>query len=73
MITLVRIELLKMRTTPASWLTGAVIAALTVVSGVVTILLAGKSGAAPLGSARKSATPWPSGPRPASACSSWAS
>lgn len=51
MITLVRIELLKMRTTPASWLTGAVIAALTVVSGVVTILLAGKSGAAPLGSA----------------------
>lgn len=51
MITLVRIELLKMRTTPAAWVTGGVIAALAALSSVATILLAGRNGAAPLGSA----------------------
>jgi ABC-2 type transport system permease protein len=49
MITAVRIELLKIRTTPAAWVTAGVIAALTVLSGVVTILLAGKNGTAPIG------------------------
>jgi len=51
MITLVRLELLKMRTTPAMWVTGGVIAGLTLMSCVVTILLAGRNGTAPLGSA----------------------
>jgi ABC-2 type transport system permease protein len=51
MIAAVRIELLKLRTTPAAWVTIGVIAALTVLSCVVTILLAGMHGAAPLGSA----------------------
>jgi ABC-type transport system involved in multi-copper enzyme maturation permease subunit len=50
MISAVRIELLKMRTTPAAWVTAGVIAGLTLLSGVVTILLAGEHGAAPLGS-----------------------
>ncbi len=51
MITAIRIEWLKIRTTPAVWVTAGVIAGLTLLSGVVTILLAGKNGAAPLGSA----------------------
>ena len=51
MIRLVRLELLKMRTTPAMWVTGGVIAGLTLMSCVVTILLAGKNGTAPLGTA----------------------
>jgi ABC-type transport system involved in multi-copper enzyme maturation permease subunit len=47
---LVRIELLKLRTTPALYICGAVVAGLTAVSVVANILLAGKNGAAPLGS-----------------------
>jgi ABC-2 type transport system permease protein len=50
MIRFVRIEILKMRTTPALWVTFAVIAGLCGVSGVTTILLAGHD-TAPLGSA----------------------
>lgn len=50
MIRFVRIEVLKMRTTPALWVTVAVIAGLCGLSGVTTILLAGHD-TAPLGSA----------------------
>lgn len=51
MTTLIRIEIMKMRTTPALWVGFAVVTALTVMSGITTILLAGKNGTAPLGSA----------------------
>ncbi|HEY4609445.1 MAG TPA: hypothetical protein VIH06_09580, partial [Ilumatobacteraceae bacterium] len=47
---LVKIELLKLRTTPALYICAAVVGGLTAVSVVANILLAGKSGAAPLGS-----------------------
>jgi ABC-type transport system involved in multi-copper enzyme maturation permease subunit len=50
MITLVRIELLKLRTTPALWATLAVTLGLTVTSVFSSILLAGQPGSAPLGS-----------------------
>ncbi|HEY4608400.1 MAG TPA: hypothetical protein VIH06_04330 [Ilumatobacteraceae bacterium] len=47
---LVKIELLKLRTTPALYICAAVVAGLTAVSVVANIMLAGKNGAAPLGS-----------------------
>jgi ABC-2 type transport system permease protein len=47
---LVRIELLKLQTTPAAWVTLAGTALLTVVSVFATILLAGQPGTEPLGS-----------------------
>ncbi|HEY4610866.1 MAG TPA: hypothetical protein VIH06_16730 [Ilumatobacteraceae bacterium] len=47
---LVKIELLKLRTTPALYICAAVVGGLTAVSVVANILLAGKNGAAPLGS-----------------------
>jgi len=47
---LVKIELLKLRTTPALYICAVVVAGLTSVSVVANILLAGKNGAAPLGS-----------------------
>jgi ABC-2 type transport system permease protein len=50
MIRSVRIEVLKMRTTPAAWVTFGVIAGLCLLSGVTTVLLAGHH-TAPLGSA----------------------
>jgi ABC-2 type transport system permease protein len=46
---LIKVELLKLRTTPALKICGAVVGGLTVVSVVANILLAGKNGAAPLG------------------------
>jgi ABC-type transport system involved in multi-copper enzyme maturation permease subunit len=49
MTTLVRIELLKLRTTPALWASLALTLVLTVVSVFTTILLAGQPGTAPLG------------------------
>ena len=47
---LIKVELLKLRTTPALYVCAAVIAGLTVVSVIANILLAGKNGAPPLGS-----------------------
>jgi len=47
---LIKIELLKLRTTPALYICAAVVGGLTVVSVVANVLLAGKDGAAPLGS-----------------------
>jgi ABC-2 type transport system permease protein len=47
---LVRIELLKLRTTPALWVTLAGTALLTIVSVFTTVLLAGQPGTEPLGS-----------------------
>lgn len=52
MIRLIRIELLKLRTTPALWITLAGTALLTVGSVLTTILLAGQPGTAPLGSSQ---------------------
>jgi ABC-2 type transport system permease protein len=50
MIRLVRIELLKLRTTPALWVTMALTGLLTAASVFATVLLAGQPGTAPLGS-----------------------
>ena len=50
MIRLVRIELLKLRTTPAAWVTLALTVLITVASVFATTLLAGQPGTAPLGS-----------------------
>jgi hypothetical protein len=50
MIRLVRIELLKLATTPAAWVTLAGTSALTIVSVITTVLLAGQPGTEPLGS-----------------------
>jgi ABC-2 type transport system permease protein len=50
MIRLVRIELLKLRTTPALWVTLGLTLMLTVASVFTTVLLAGRPGTAPLGS-----------------------
>jgi ABC-2 type transport system permease protein len=50
MISLVRVELLKLRTTPAVYVTLALTALLTVISVLTTILLAGRQGTAALGS-----------------------
>ena len=50
MITLMRIELLKLRTTPAVWVAMALTALLTVVSVLSSILLAGRDGAPVVGS-----------------------
>ena len=50
MIRLVRIELLKLRTTPALWVTIALTGLLTAASVFATVLLAGQPGTAPLGS-----------------------
>ena len=47
---LIKVELLKLRTTPALYVCAAVIAGLTVVSVIANIMLAGKNGAPPLGS-----------------------
>lgn len=47
---LIRVELFKLRTTPALYVSGAIVGVLTIVSVVANILLAGKQGAAPLGS-----------------------
>jgi ABC-2 type transport system permease protein len=47
---LIKVELLKLRTTPALYICGAVVAGLTLVSVIANIMLAGKNGAAPLGS-----------------------
>ncbi len=49
MTRLVKIELLKLRTTPAAWVSAAVIVGLVLLSGVTTILLPTR-GTAPLGS-----------------------
>jgi len=50
MIHLVRIELLKLRTTPAAWVTLGLTLLVTVASVLTTTLLAGMPGTAPLGS-----------------------
>jgi ABC-2 type transport system permease protein len=50
MTTLVRVELLKLRTTPALHVTVALVAFLSVVAAVTNILVAGHQGAPPLGS-----------------------
>ena len=50
MTNLVRVELLKLRTTPALFVTLAVTLLLTVTSVLTTTLLAGRQGTAPLGS-----------------------
>lgn len=47
---LIRIELLKLRTTPAAWVAMALTAALTVISVFTTITLAGRPGTEPVGS-----------------------
>ncbi|MGZ4806912.1 MAG: hypothetical protein ACXV5U_11055 [Ilumatobacteraceae bacterium] len=46
---LIKVELLKLRTTPALYICTAVVAGLTIISVVTNILLAGKSGAPALG------------------------
>ncbi|HEY0520208.1 MAG TPA: hypothetical protein VGC84_12010 [Ilumatobacteraceae bacterium] len=46
---LIKVELLKLRTTPALYICAGIVGALTVVSVVANILLAGKSGAPALG------------------------
>jgi ABC-type transport system involved in multi-copper enzyme maturation permease subunit len=51
MIRLVQTEFLKLRTTPALYVTLGLTALLSVVSVITTILLAGQGGAAPLGTA----------------------
>jgi hypothetical protein len=50
MTTLVRVELLKLRTTPALYVTVALVAFLSVVAAVTNILVAGRQGTPPLGS-----------------------
>jgi ABC-2 type transport system permease protein len=50
MTRLIRIELLKLRTTPAAWVALTLTSVLTVVSVFSTVLLAGRPGTAPLGS-----------------------
>jgi ABC-2 type transport system permease protein len=50
MIRLVKIELLKLRTTPAVWVTAVLTLLLVVVPLLTTVLLAGRPGTAPLGS-----------------------
>jgi hypothetical protein len=47
---LVRVELLKLRTTPGLWVTAGVVAGLVVTSVVANVLLAGRAGAPPVGS-----------------------
>ncbi|MDX6300230.1 MAG: type transport system permease protein [Nocardioidaceae bacterium] len=47
---LISIEILKLRTTPALYVSTAIVAVLTVASVISNILLAGRSGAPPLGS-----------------------
>ena len=47
---LIKVELLKLRTTPALYICGAIVGGLTVVSVIANILLAGKQGAPALGS-----------------------
>jgi len=46
---LIKVELLKLRTTPALWICTALVAGLTIISVVTNILLAGKGGAPALG------------------------
>lgn len=50
MITLVRVELMKLRTTPALYVTAGLIAVLSVVGAVTNVLVAGHQGAPALGS-----------------------
>jgi ABC-2 type transport system permease protein len=50
MIRLIRIELLKLRTTPAAWISLVLTLTLTVISVFTTVLLAGRPGTQPLGS-----------------------
>ena len=47
---LIRVELLKLRTTPALYICAAVVGGLTIVSVIANVLLAGKNGGPPLGS-----------------------
>jgi ABC-2 type transport system permease protein len=49
-VRLVGIELLKLRTTPAAWVTLAITAVLTVTSVTTSVLLAGRPGTEPVGS-----------------------
>jgi ABC-2 type transport system permease protein len=50
MIRLIRIELLKLRTTPAAWISLVLTLTFTVISVFTTVLLAGRPGTPPLGS-----------------------
>jgi ABC-2 type transport system permease protein len=50
MIRLIRIELLKLHTTPAAWISLVLTLTLTVISVFTTVLLAGRPGTPPLGS-----------------------
>jgi ABC-2 type transport system permease protein len=50
MIRLVRLELLKLRTTPAAYVAFGLVAVLAVIAAVANIFLAGRQGMAPLGS-----------------------
>ncbi len=47
---LIKVELLKLRTTPALYISGAIVGGLTIVAAVANILLAGKNGGPALGS-----------------------